>query len=83
MRECLKRTDVGLPDGARVTATFGVAQFVPEETASELVRCADMVVYRAKRAGRDRAHVAETDEDDSATDGTLGPGAHGERPGVS
>lgn len=40
--------------GRAVTASFGVAEHRPEETADELLARADIALYAAKEAGRDR-----------------------------
>ncbi|MGM0584677.1 MAG: diguanylate cyclase domain-containing protein [Pseudomonadota bacterium] len=37
-----------------VTASFGVAEHRPGETAQELLLRADRALYRAKKAGRNR-----------------------------
>ena len=48
--------------GHRLTASFGVAQAVPGESASQLLRRADAALYRAKAWGRDRVEVAGPEE---------------------
>jgi diguanylate cyclase (GGDEF)-like protein len=49
----------GLPEWKRCTASFGVAEWHPEDSLSDLRRRADAALYAAKRGGRDRVHVAE------------------------
>lgn len=43
----------GLPEERRVTASFGVAELTPGESASSLMRRADAALYAAKNSGRD------------------------------
>ncbi|MDO7844318.1 GGDEF domain-containing protein [Sphingomonas immobilis] len=43
-----------LPDGCRVTASFGVAPVFSNQTLADSLRHADLALYRAKEAGRDR-----------------------------
>lgn len=45
------------PDVIRVTASIGVAVSAPGESPSEVVRRADMALYRAKRNGRNRVEI--------------------------
>ena len=49
----------GMPDWKHCTASFGVAEWHPDESLSDLRRRADTALYAAKRAGRDRVCVAE------------------------
>ena len=44
----------------RITASFGVAMFRPEDTANTLIERADRCLYAAKHAGRNRV-VSETE----------------------
>ena len=44
--------------GGRVTASFGVAEVLPGMTVPEAIAAADMALYEAKRAGRNRVRVA-------------------------
>ena len=46
-----------------VTASFGVAEWHPEDSLSDLRRRADAALYAAKRGGRDRVHVADAPVD--------------------
>lgn len=42
-----------------ITASIGVAEALPDETALELIDRADRALYESKRAGRDRIALAE------------------------
>ncbi|HQZ13344.1 MAG TPA: GGDEF domain-containing protein [Devosia sp.] len=53
----------GLDESMRFTASFGVAEYENRESLSDLRRRADGALYAAKRAGRDRVHVAESHPD--------------------
>ena len=44
--------------GERVTASFGVAELMPGTNLSEAIASADVALYEAKRAGRDRVRLA-------------------------
>ena len=55
--------------GGTVTASFGVAEIMPGMTVSEAIKAADMALYEAKRAGRNRVRV------------TLNPGGAERRAG--
>lgn len=48
----------GLPPHLRCTASFGVAQRQEAESYRELLRRADMALYEAKNAGRDRVRTS-------------------------
>ncbi|MFG1477819.1 diguanylate cyclase [Xanthobacter sp. V4C-4] len=56
MRRVLRDTVFeDLSDGRAVTASVGVAEAGPSETLGEVIHRADVMVYAAKRAGRDRS----------------------------
>jgi len=56
--ELLERMDeIKPPDGKAISASFGVVDYRNDETASELVKRADRLMYRAKHAGRARVEV--------------------------
>jgi len=48
----------GIPAGTRLSASFGVAEAQPEETADALFARADHALYQAKREGRDRVCIS-------------------------
>lgn len=48
----------GLPQGSRVTASIGVAQYNLQESVAELIERADKALYRAKQNGRNRMELA-------------------------
>lgn len=52
----------GLPDGLTVTASFGVSSVLSSDGLAEAFRQADMALYTAKNAGRNRVRIAEGDE---------------------
>src|SRR3546814_2033488 len=43
----------------RVSASFGVAQWMPPESLSDLLHRADTALYRAKAGGRSEEHTSE------------------------
>ena len=49
----------GLPEGKRVTASFGVAEGAAGEGVAELLARADKALYTAKNSGRDCVKIAE------------------------
>lgn len=49
--------EIKTPDGNGISASFGVVDYRNDETASELVKRADRLMYRAKHAGRARVEV--------------------------
>ena len=65
-QHCIKRiqdelaatTYQGLPEGVRVTASIGVAQYYLLESVAELIERADKALYRAKQNGRNRMELA-------------------------
>lgn len=47
--------EIAIPGGVmRVTSSFGVAEWADGDTVSDLLKRADIALYRAKRAGRNR-----------------------------
>lgn len=56
---CRRAIADATPAGVAVTATFGVAGHREGESASALVRRADVALYHGKRTGRDRVEIAE------------------------
>ncbi len=48
----------GIPPGTRLTASFGVAEAIPGETADSLFLRADKTLYEAKNMGRDCVRVS-------------------------
>lgn len=52
----------GLPDELQVTASFGVASVSTGGDLEEAFRQADMALYAAKNAGRNRVRVADADQ---------------------
>jgi diguanylate cyclase (GGDEF)-like protein len=54
-----------LPDTARCTASFGVAERGADEGLADLRRRADVALFAAKRGGRDRVAVAADSSSDS------------------
>ncbi|MET3661591.1 GGDEF domain-containing protein [Aquamicrobium ahrensii] len=48
----------GLPETRRCTASFGIAEGLPQESLGDLMRRADEALYVAKKEGRNRVRVA-------------------------
>ena len=63
LREDIAELDLQV-DGVTVrpTATFGVAQALPEESVQEIINRADMALYSGKREGRNRVVLADSRE---------------------
>ncbi|MDH1701481.1 GGDEF domain-containing protein [Comamonas terrigena] len=58
MRQQLESADVaGLPNGRRVTVSFGIAPVQSLEQLSKALSRADALLYEAKQAGRNRVRV--------------------------
>ena len=54
LQEAIKN-QLKMPDGAEVTASFGVAAWAPGTTADSWLKRADTALYLAKERGRDCA----------------------------
>jgi diguanylate cyclase (GGDEF)-like protein len=52
----------GLPATSKVTASFGVANLTSPDALEEMLRQADVALYAAKLAGRNRVHEAALDD---------------------
>lgn len=60
--ELLERMkEIRTPDGGSVSASFGVVDYRGDESASELVKRADRLMYKAKHEGRARVEVENGD----------------------
>jgi diguanylate cyclase (GGDEF)-like protein/PAS domain S-box-containing protein len=55
----------------RVTTCIGIAFSVGDISAAELLKRADDALYQAKRAGRDRYHIAQAGPPDASRDATA------------
>ena len=54
----MRRTDTG-GDLGTITASFGVAEHLRQESGHDTVARADAALYKAKRNGRNRVKVAD------------------------
>ncbi|WP_111641496.1 GGDEF domain-containing protein [Marinimicrobium alkaliphilum] len=52
------------PDGSPLSASFGVAEFIPGERFESVFRRADKALYKAKREGRNQSVIATTTDQD-------------------
>ncbi|HEU4769804.1 MAG TPA: diguanylate cyclase [Pyrinomonadaceae bacterium] len=60
------------PSGGRITASFGVAECPSDaQTASEILKAADVALYEAKRSGRDRVVSMEPERSNSVAAGDV------------
>ncbi|MGS1094588.1 diguanylate cyclase [Aquamicrobium terrae] len=50
----------GLPPAHRCTASFGIAEMLPQERLGDLMRRADEALYAAKKGGRDQVRISPT-----------------------
>jgi diguanylate cyclase (GGDEF)-like protein len=60
--------EIGRDEPLRVTASLGVAERRPSEEIDSLIHRADMALYRAKRAGRNRYQIADEDSTPDSTE---------------
>ena len=62
--ERIRQRLLTLTEATRITvsASFGVAAFIADDTLEDLLSRADAGLYRAKRAGRDRVVAAEVSD---------------------
>lgn len=77
VREAVSHTETRMPDGTelpRVTISMGVSQLAPGQSVGELLKIADVAMYRAKQTGRNRVCSGDTaDLADLAPVGSLPP----------
>jgi diguanylate cyclase (GGDEF)-like protein len=61
MRGALSEAPLGLSVGVRIslTASFGIAELAPGQSAQQLVSRADAALYAAKAAGKNRVSIAD------------------------
>ena len=64
VRQCVAALEIDAVPTRRgaepgVTLSLGVAAYLPGDSKEDLIEAADVALYQAKRAGRDRVHVAE------------------------
>ena len=57
LRTAVAETDESFPTGLSMTVSMGMTVCRPGDTASEMLKRADLALYRAKESGRNR-HVA-------------------------
>ena len=65
VREAIAGEVLAMPDGTalpRVTISMGVAQLATGQTVPDLLKTADLAMYRAKQAGRNRVVVADASD---------------------
>jgi diguanylate cyclase (GGDEF)-like protein len=62
VRAAVASKEVAMPDGTalpRVTISVGVAERTPAQDVAELLKAADLAMYRAKQSGRNQVCAAE------------------------
>ncbi|GAB5545310.1 MAG: GGDEF domain-containing protein [Sandaracinaceae bacterium] len=65
VREAISKEKLAMPDGTElpsVTISMGVSQLADGQSVPELLKVADMAMYRAKQAGRNRVMVGDASD---------------------
>jgi diguanylate cyclase (GGDEF)-like protein len=72
VREAVAGQDLTMPDGTalpRVTISMGVAQYRAQQSVPDFLKVADLAMYRAKQAGRNRVKLGDEADLDGAAKG--------------
>jgi diguanylate cyclase (GGDEF)-like protein len=60
LRQAIRKLRFGPEQDIAITASFGVAEWETGDTIDRVLRRADVALYEAKRAGRDRVVASDT-----------------------